>query len=40
MDLPEDNGLLEPSNIIDMTNEESLKHYFGIVSVRIILVFK
>ena len=36
MDLPKDNGLLEPSNIIDMTSEENLEHYCGIVSLRVI----
>ena len=40
MDLPEDNILLEPSNILDMTSEENLEHYFGILSLRVILVFE
>ena len=39
MDLPKDNGLLEPQNIIDMTSEENLEHYRGIASLRVILVF-
>ena len=40
MDLRRDNGLLEPSNLINMTSEENLEHYCGIVSLRVILVFQ
>ena len=39
MDLPNDNGLLEPLNFIDMTSEANLEHYCDIVSMRVILIF-